>query len=98
MSVASSQCCLQHEVEGEVLAKSRYLRCSIVSYLTRFHLAFVFAWCCLYTQYTSVPLAHEQGHCDNNSNHILLLLILIEYLLCVFMIRNWPSQFGYYGL
>jgi len=82
----------------KVLAKSRYLKSSIFSYLTRSHLTYVYAWCYFYTQYTFFPLAHEQVHCDNNSNHILLLFILIEYLLCVFMIRNWPSRFGHYGL
>lgn len=38
MSATSSQCCLQYEMEGEVLAKSRYLKSSVFSYLTRSHL------------------------------------------------------------
>lgn len=61
----------------------------LVGCLTRFHLNYVFGWCCFYTQYIFFPLAHEEGHYDNY-NYILLLFILIEYLLRIIMVRNWP--------
>lgn len=85
MSFASSQCCLEQELEGKVLAN---LKSSLFSYLTRSHLNYVFGWWCFDTQDKFFfLLAHEQGYFDNNNNYILLLFILIEYLLSVIMFR-----------